>query len=566
MRQKGGAITHNGRTMTAEQILDKFTATYFDKNTIDLEPSFYQTIYPLVDIAKNKEFYKFFDLATGYGLEDSELTYDGINKRVWIGLMDTTRRNGAKAILKFPITPYHIVTAFTPDRKVRTSKPAHEPYIEQQPTVGNAVPSWKVYVKDIHTNNYEYANIEFQAPNIEKAMEKLIMTSDPSYFIQNPEIITEYLDGVWSLNSTIPIGPSFDAMSKSSKIVFIKQGQNIRPIYCEQSTENPSKYYFHPHNLINFLPKTTSEQVFKTVFNQIVEKLNQLSEGGYIYSVDPDKFYHIHLTKIPNETDLLLTIHAAYEDTSIDDKFAKLASYKYEYTNQNGRVQSKNLGRPGFPTEIINTFKSDPRKMTKKETIKKMRRLHNAFILVKRDTNTHSLYKLSSRSQVGNPFLTLYGNFHVQLYNPFSNFPLSQNLLGDNVLNINHISGKGVMLTIKPNECQVFCNHAVNNDIKVKLLTLVFDTTLSNPIQESELLPYKRTLFAYLNTLNRSREPNRTEYTTASAEGATEGSSLTADEVFYTYSLPYMTGGKRKFTRRSKGRVRRTRKQYRKRS
>jgi hypothetical protein len=391
MRQKGGAITHNGRTMTAEQILDKFTATYFEKHSIGLEPSFYQTIYPLVDLAKNKEFYKFFDLARGYGLEDSELTYDGINKRVWIGLMDTTRRNGAKAILKFPITPYHIVTSFTPDGKVRSSKPAHEPCIEKQPTVGTAVPSWKVYVKDIHTNNYEYTNIEFQAENIEKAMEKLIITSNPAYIIQNPEIISDYLDGVWSLNSTIPIDAGFDAMSKSSKIVFIKQGQNIRPIYCEQSTENPSKYYFHPHNLINFLPKTTSEQVIKTVFTQIVEKLNELSEGGYIYSVDPDKFYHIHLTKIPNETDLLVTIHAAYEDTSTDGDFSKLASYKYEYTNQNGRVQSKNLGRPGFPYQIINTFNSDPAVMRKKETIKKMRRLHNAFIIVKRGASTQYL-------------------------------------------------------------------------------------------------------------------------------------------------------------------------------
>ena len=46
----------------------------------------------------------------------------------------------------------------------------------------------------------------------------------------------------------------------------------------------------------------------------IQTKLNTLLGGDcYKYLFEPDKFYHIHVTNIKNEPDILLTIHAAYE-------------------------------------------------------------------------------------------------------------------------------------------------------------------------------------------------------------------------------------------------------------
>lgn len=486
-RQKGGAFTHNGRTYTAEQILDKFSRTYLEKHEIELDPSIYEALMPFV---REEDIIKWFifnprNPETRLFLNDADLTQEGIDRRIYTGILDTeTLSPDQKPIFTLPPTPYifNLTLNGEPYRPL-----AFRPFLEKQPLRNNEqVPRWKVFVKDPVTLSEIFIELEIPAEDIQTALETLFFTYHEAIVV-NPILIdmTSVFQGP---NEVVPYDDATlsEVRRLLPKLFFLKNNAKIRPIYCEQSSDNPMRYFFHPHNLLNFLPR--KEEKCKELFEQITAKLNELTEGGYIYSIDPDKFYHIHVSKLPGEdSTLLLTMHAAYEDVSIDPpKKDKLADYVYI----DGEGREKRSRRPGSRRIVIN----GPPRTPLKDEIHRERRLHNAFILLKSGERIHPLYKVSQQSQVGNPFLSLEFSYRNMLEAPFATFPFNEQTLGEPIFDIDHLSGKGVMIIRNHKKCTTYCddNEAFDEEARNIMINLVTNPRLSSPIEPGELDAFRR--------------------------------------------------------------------------
>jgi hypothetical protein len=548
--QKGGSFTKNGVTYSAEYILDKFTKTYLHKDKFYLEPSIVKTLQSYIENAKNKDYYKWFDATKNLILEDSELTQEGIDKRIYHGIVETGKKKGISTF-QFPITPYEFT--YTVNGTTNHTL-AYQPSIKQ---IQDG--AWQIFVKDPKTKKDIATEIVLPGNTVEEALEKIVFNG---YINIIQSEYAEYVSGFNTLNATLTLDETslciFNDMKKSNKILFLKKENkpgNIRPIYCEQKPSDPRTFLFHPHNLLNFLPQSKKENDLRLLFEEITSQLNASiinTNTNYIYSLDPDKFYHIHVTYVPNEENIILTIHAAFEDLRTEAGKEKLK--KYIYINQKGT--RKVLGRFGAIESFINTIPNNTKSQQStemKQKVKEMRYLHNAIILLKPNKQIHSIYRLSKNNLVGNPFLTDKGKFLMQFVSPFSNFAFFQSNLGNPVMDLMHISGKGVMISNYNEECQYFCDIAQNNIVKKMVQDLVINPGYSNPIEPDQLFDYLVQIPGYLDTINQRTNPNL--YDSAQAVGATNQSSANWDKI---YSLLF--GGRRNSMTRNLKRMKRTRK------
>jgi hypothetical protein len=512
--QKGGSLTKNGKTLTAEQMLDKFTATYLDKDTINLNPTQHTILKEFNDILSEKKLHELFNADNNLVLEDEYLNFDEIEKRIYMSIAESGLNTTGKPKMTIPKILYNIVkVGRRNDGKIEKQSPVFlldHPYIEKNSTTDK----WTLFVKK--DGSYIHTGLEEEGKTYEEVLNKLLcnnksyeIKSYPGDFplasitssLKNNDAFMEILEE--HLND-------FNTMRRPKKLWFnIKKNKENNTVfnvfYVEQDRQNPNKYHFHPHNFINFLPSSSIEKTMKQLYNDIAKRLSELFEDcAYKYLISPERFYHIHVTKIPNEEDILLTCHAMFEELSViddkpsnnkkknNDKITNTMKKFQDFTYESPNGDTFKLSRPIIyrrPSPNLNTSYNS-------EIRKKFRRAHNYYILLKPDTSSHPIYKISQNNQFGNPFLIQDQSFIDG--DPSAPTPFDQKLvfipaiaeasLGHPLFDINHIKGKGVMLGLRLGPCTVLCD-TVDNDFEYREKTIraLFNPNLSTPLTANEI-------------------------------------------------------------------------------
>jgi len=181
-------------------------------------------------------------------------------------------------------------------------------------------------------------------------------------------------------------------------------------------------YKFHPHNLINFLPNITDENLFKSLFKDITSNLNTFIKDSY--NNKPDGFFHIHVTKIDNEENTaLLTLHARYEIITEGNDI------EYIY---NGKPRTRK-GIRGF-----------------NDTSK---REHSSYLLLNLKSHNHSLFTIHPNAPISQSW-----DMFKQQESCHSGFALTENINGATIFDINYIENKGIILTKARKPCTRLCD------------------------------------------------------------------------------------------------------------
>ena len=181
-------------------------------------------------------------------------------------------------------------------------------------------------------------------------------------------------------------------------------------------------YKFHPHNLINFLPNTIDEELFKSLFKDITSNLNTFIKDSY--NNKPDGFFHIHVTKIDNEENTaLLTLHARYEIITEGNDI----EYKY-----NGKLRTRK-GIRGFND------------VSKRE--------HSSYLLLNLKSHNHSLFTIHPNAPISQSW-----DIFKQQESCHSGFALTENINGATIFDINYIENKGIILTKAGKPCTRLCD------------------------------------------------------------------------------------------------------------
>lgn len=466
MFQKGGKYTFEDTnrgdiTLTGEQILDRFTVSdenqqnYLTKQTINIDHSLYETVksyffvgeeIQCVNQLRNFNFL-WLDADRKLLLNEGNLDFDTIESKVFTSIEFTNDKNTNESPIAQITSPVYIFQN-TEDKQVFD---AYHPSLVKEA----GTDKWKLFVK-VKTNSGILDKETTLVVEGKTAKEAVLAIVKNAIFktTQGQEVhsnMAQPLSMVRINNKAI-----YDKMAKYPMIIydFILKEMALRAFWFKQEGEN--KILFHPHNMINFLPNATHEANFKTLFKSISTGLNKLT--GLSYNISPDKFYHIHTTYLPDEKDILLTIHGQYEELYSDSLNKRLKGYSYRY-DTNKKIK---LGRKDW-YKSISTLNCDDNSKNEQNEYKKVRKEHNAFIILKKDGNVHPIYRLSDANQLGNPFLGTSSYVHSCHE---VNLAFLQTILGISKMDINHVEGKGVILAATTNQnCTLFCNDRVFDQI-----------------------------------------------------------------------------------------------------
>ena len=180
--QKGGSLTKNGKTLTAEQILDKFTATYLDKDTINLNPTQHTILKEFNDILSEKKLHELFNADNNLVLEDEYLNFDEIEKRIYMSIAESGLNTTGKPKMTIPKILYNIVkVGRRNDGKIEKQSPVFlldHPYIEKNSTTDK----WTLFVKK--DGSYIHTGLEEEGKTYEEVLNKLLF-NDKSYVIKS---------------------------------------------------------------------------------------------------------------------------------------------------------------------------------------------------------------------------------------------------------------------------------------------------------------------------------------------------------------------------------------------
>lgn len=476
-KQRGGSVLKNGTTLTAQQILDKFSATFFDKHNITIDNSLYRTLAPFVHFSlKNQEF-AWFDKSKGLVLEDSLINYDSIESMIFHHLIQEGKNIEGDPLMSFPLSMYAIVLP------TGNLIPANHPYLRKMgKAASNAKKEkfvWRLFAKDVTGAEID-TGIEKQTITFREAVYEVI-TQNIQLKTSNVEFVSQIMgssagEGFRINDEDISL---FERMPKSKKLIYSLHGNTLNIYYAEQDSSDPTKIFFHPFNFRNFLPQSSIQKKFIGLFRTIQDKLNALFGDCYKYELEPDKFFHIHVANIKNEPDILLTIHAAYETmASRQDDGTK----KYTYKNVEG--VKKKQEKIYYPPDRISI--NSPNAGDEEKLYQYYRRRHNAYLLLKPSGDVHPFYVLSNRSQVGNPFFFS----SKMLYDERgTGFALYDSLFfGETLFDLNHVSKKGVMLGMYSSsmtKCAALCPDPGQPEFNETILNLLTDGDA--PITPDEL-------------------------------------------------------------------------------
>lgn len=238
-------------------------------------------------------------------------------------------------------------------------------------------------------------------------------------------------------------------------------------------------YHISPHNLLNHVALNPDKDRLITLFDQITKKLNEIVptlpeverarvaptsrelintgrtigdlpklEGGrrvstrktrggrgdpYRYTAGPDEFFHIHVTTIPSKPDtLLLTLHTKYEVATQRNE-----NLHFTYRNRAG------VNHPIVRGKRVEGFSTNEKRVRRGE--------HSFYLLfnlsAKRNNNfrfrippttTHQLYSLKQDNNI---------------VFPGAGIGIDQ-ILGRTLFDINHINGKGVVISLSDGRCE----------------------------------------------------------------------------------------------------------------
>ena len=409
---KGGSFTYNYQNWTAQQILDHFSKddSYLIKKDFPADINFYNLITKYINNADS--------LWLDNDLILSNLNYELIESKLWNHL---TSLKNTQVTLRTPVFRY--LQADAASRIVEAQLVSH-PYLKKDQ--GNN------YILHIGGKSFDTGKTDWKEAFSGIIGNFNINTSDKNDQEQQLTSFTTNIP-IDKLNRSKCKAKRFNenTYDETRKILYTKYTNGAKSFvgvyYIEK--EGDDEYVFHPLNLLNNLPKSEDELLFKKLFTDITGFLNTNYGGGY--NNLPDGFWHIHVTKIPNEDDILLTLHAKNEIVDpIEEK-------QYKYKNNDGE---SNIVRIKYANLQNNNKK------------KGLQEKHNFFILLKK-TEPSLIYSLQNKDHSTNPLIAESG------------FSLSESALGYPIFDINHIGTKGVIITsVKGSPCSVFCDTAVDQD------------------------------------------------------------------------------------------------------
>ncbi len=500
--QKGGSLTKNGKTLTAEQILDKFTATYLDKDAVNINQSTHGILKKFIDILNTDKSYQLFDASKHLVLEDEYLNFDDIEKRVYKSVVKDGQNSARNLKLIFPKILYRIYKNNNPSNIFFLD----HPYIEKKSNSN----SWSLFVKK--DGNYIDTGFQEEGTSYKEVLNKFLLSKSYAIGDNNyQEHVSGLKDKITILSDDIQ---DFNTMPKSDKLWFnLNDDSELSVFYVEKDNRNPNKFFFHPHNFIRFLPSRAYEENMKHLFYDTARKMSEIFEDcKYQYLVTGDRFYHIHVTKIPNEEDILLTCHAMYEQ------------FSYESNNQEAKKMQENLKKFTLETPnsklyklsrpIVNGKTPNFNNSNNSQIKRKYRRAHNFYILLQPGKSSHPIYKISKHNQYGNPFLVSgpmqmqreYGMHQRDAFRP----AIYDYSLGDLLFDINHIKGKGVMLGLAKEKCVMLCDNVVEDfNYRKKVINTLFDESLSSPLTKEDIETHMLTPETIPNINNSTRNTTK---------------------------------------------------------
>lgn len=515
-RQRGGSVTLNYE-FSAEDLLDRFSDTYFEKHDIELSPGIYEALYKFLHVGEDKglspsnnnTWFWFNQEDNEYTprllLEDKYLNFDEIEKRLYNAL--SKKENGVfqeRNGVEHRVRPY----------VMHFAKPNYIFREEKEKIFHNIVPALNPFIRKVSSNPVEwklYIRIDGRA-------EETVYTSnqsEPKNAIV--ELIKKYADTNQNLGDQGQVsgcsqgGRPITDMSKihllqtNDKLIMHIENQRLSVYYAEKQKKGNNErigeeWKFHPHNLTEFLPSTYYEKQFKKLYMEIQKKLDAIKDDPHFnYTMLPDGFFHIHVGYIPNEEAILLTVHGLAEINWKSEENGKKFS-EYIYENNKGRYsrkREKSIERNNFPGHL--NSESNRADAEVKHYVN-LRKGHNAYILVKPNTSHHPLYRFSDETQTGNPFFlfpdyrtnVMMVEYGIPMASPFA---LDNNAFALTKYDINHMLNKGIQLCSSGGSCK-FCN--LNSDIPVDGMAQDFQRNItklirasSNPITKNNLQGWK---------------------------------------------------------------------------
>jgi hypothetical protein len=519
MRQKGGAFTlQSGQTMTAEELLDRFSNSYFEKHSITLPQSIYDSISRFLYIGEDRGLdelelngWFWFNKQDNEGgeqgflnaktkqavnlpplmLEDTYLNFEGIEDRVYIKL---TKIEGASNSRGKPIYGVGIPTAYA-IKNIADKKnpfPAYKPFIKKENN------DWVLYYMkgSIPTTT----NLKSNKTDPKEAITDLI-----SEYIGVNGVDESQLSAFSETGADISDRSKIDNLITNNKLIIQTSDKFLKVYYAEPKNTQGTEWQFHPHNLTNFLPSTYYENQFKLLYTMISKRLDELKVSkNHKFLQVPDNFFHIHVSNIPNEQTILLTIHALseilYRPGSNQEKNFK----NYTYKNKNGTYKlHREISIQSMPhLNMENSRSSNAERLR----YKNIRKDHSAYILLKPGVTKHSLYKLSNKNQYGNPFFVPNAQTFINFGMYINSFALGSNSFATTKFDINHIKNKGVILTNSGARCSIFCDDKYyKKDENQKNLKHQFEDIFkssSSPMSMSNLKPYQEELVQQLSLIS----------------------------------------------------------------
>ena len=519
MRQKGGAFTlQSGQTMTAEDLLDRFSNSYLEKHSITLPQSIYNSISRFLYIGEDRgldELYLngwfWFNKQDNEGgeqgfvnaktkqaaanlpplmLEDTYLNFEGIEDRVYHKL---TKIEGARNKRGKPVYGVSVPTAYV----IKNTEDKEKPFPAYKPFIKKENNSWVLYyIKDSTPIS---TNLKSNKTDPKEAITELI-----SEYIGVNGTDEYQLSGFSEKGAYISDASKINNLMTNSKLIIQTSNDYLKVYYAEAMNTQETEWQFHPHNLTNFLPSTYYENQFKLLYSMISKRLDELKVSKHHKFLQiPDNFFHIHVSNIPNESTILLTIHAVAEITYRPGSNQERNFKNYTYKNKNGTYE---LHREKTIENMPNLNMENSRSSNAERLrYKNIRKDHSAYILLKPGVTKHSLYKLSNKNQFGNPFFNPTSQTIISFGTYLNSFALNSAAFATTKFDINHIKNKGVILTNSGARCSIFCDDKYykkgeNNKTIKHQFEDIFKSS-SNPISMSNLKTYQQELVQQLRNI-----------------------------------------------------------------
>ena len=265
--------------------------------------------------------------------------------------------------------------------------------------------------------------------NIDAILKQILYSPQPGKSDQTqisggqlPQNIAHYVDIQQYLTTIKKINDTYYHDENKNLFFIITGDGDDKQVRFFHLIQEGNIYKFHPHNLINFLPNTIDEDLFKSLFKDITSNLNTFIKDSY--NNKPDGFFHIHVTKIDNEENTaLLTLHARYEIITEGNDI------EYIY---NGKSRTRK-GIRGF-----------------NDTSK---REHSSYLLLNLKSHNHSLFTIHPNAPISQSW-----DMFKQQESCHSGFALTENINGATIFDINYIEDKGIILTKARKPCTRLCD------------------------------------------------------------------------------------------------------------